>query len=205
MAYHSSYTGPQIDQAVSHAVNMDVNPTAGHTDRVVSSGGVKSALDAKADKNDLATIHQTSPTCTETNGIAADVFFYLDNELVVAKTAIANGATFTSGTNYESPTAGGLNALKSAMLKYKILTNLSQITVPAKSDQYPWATLNFTSAMSADETFVACDIYFAAQLDGLFCSHSYDSSNTLHVCISNVYGSAQTIAAEQLIAVVMYT
>lgn len=42
--YKSSYTGPQIDQAVSHAVNMDVNPTAGHTDRVVSSGGVKSAL-----------------------------------------------------------------------------------------------------------------------------------------------------------------
>lgn len=44
MAYKSSYTGPQIDQAVSHAVNMDVNPTAGHTDRVVSSGGVKSAI-----------------------------------------------------------------------------------------------------------------------------------------------------------------
>lgn len=42
--YKSSYTGPQIDQAVSHAVNMDVNPTAGHTDRVVSSGGVKSAI-----------------------------------------------------------------------------------------------------------------------------------------------------------------
>jgi hypothetical protein len=42
--YKSNYTGPQIDQAVSHAVNMDVNPTAGHTDRVVSSGGVKSAL-----------------------------------------------------------------------------------------------------------------------------------------------------------------
>lgn len=48
MAYHSSYTGPQIDQAVSHAVNMDVNPTAGHTDRVVSSGGVKSAISSSA-------------------------------------------------------------------------------------------------------------------------------------------------------------
>ena len=94
--------------------SLDTSSLTNDADHVPASSVVKSALDAKADKNDLATIHQTSPTCTETNGIAAGVFFYLDNELVVAKTAIANGATFTNGTNYESPTAGGLNALKSA-------------------------------------------------------------------------------------------
>lgn len=95
--------------------SLDTSSLTNDADHVPVSSVVKSALDAKADKNDLATIHQTSPTCTETNGIAAGVFFYLDNELVVAKTAIANGATFTNGTNYESPTAGGLNALKSAI------------------------------------------------------------------------------------------
>lgn len=95
--------------------SLDTSSLTNDAYHVPASSVVKSALDAKADKNDLATIHQTSPTCTETNGIAAGVFFYLDNELVVAKTAIANGATFTLNTNYESPTAGGLNALKSAL------------------------------------------------------------------------------------------
>lgn len=96
------------------AKSLDTSSLTNDADHVPVSSVVKSALDAKADKNDLATIHQTSPTCTETNGIAAGVFFYLDNELVMAKTAIANGATFTNGTNYESPTAGGLNSLMSA-------------------------------------------------------------------------------------------
>lgn len=98
------------------AKSLDTSSLTNDADHVPVSSVVKSALNAKADKTDLTTIHQTSPTCTETNGIAAGVFFYLDNELVVAKTAIANGATFTNGTNYESPTAGGLNALKSAIV-----------------------------------------------------------------------------------------
>lgn len=110
MAYHSSYTGPQIDQAVSHAVNMDVNPTAGHTDRVVSSGGVKSAL-----THDLANIIATGTTNTTGTTIASGEYFYLNGTLVRAKADIAVNATFTSGTNYDAVTAGGLNELKTAI------------------------------------------------------------------------------------------
>ena len=71
------------------------------------------AVTVKADKTDLTSISQTSPTATV--NIASGNFFYLDGVLVQAKTAISSGDTFTSGTNYETPSAGSLNALKSAI------------------------------------------------------------------------------------------
>ena len=120
--YNSSYTGAEIDAAIGKARSIEANPTLAGTESSLTGlqiGSTKYKVDGgsgKADKDDLTTISQTSPTCTETNGIAAGVFFYLDNELVVAKTAIANGATFTLNTNYEYPSAGALNALKSAFV-----------------------------------------------------------------------------------------
>lgn len=73
------------------------------------------SLTAKANKADLSNIFQTSPTCTEANGIGEGKYFYLDNVLVQALTSISNGANFTSGTNYSTVTAGALNELKSAI------------------------------------------------------------------------------------------
>ena len=72
------------------------------------------SLTTKANKADLTDIFQTSPTCTEANGIRVGVYFYLDNVLVQAITTISYGATFTPGTNYTTVTAGALNDLKSA-------------------------------------------------------------------------------------------
>lgn len=87
------------------------------------------AIGGKAAKTELSDIFQTGSTCTEANGIAKGVFFYLNNELVVAKTAIASGATFTLNTNYEVPTAGALNALKSAFGDVETETTNIKITL----------------------------------------------------------------------------
>ena len=145
--------------------SLDTSSLTNDADHVPASSVVKSALDAKADKNDLATIHQTSPTCTEPNGIAAGVFFYLDNELVVAKTAIANGATFTNGTNYESPTAGGLNALKSALSTYTLLwtnqnpnSNFAAQTIPLNLSGYTFARIVYKVATESSSAKTVWDI-----------------------------------------------
>lgn len=67
----------------------------------------QTALDAKADKTDLASIIETSPTASQ--AISVGTYFYLDGVLVKAKTAIASGATFTENTNYTVVTDGALN------------------------------------------------------------------------------------------------
>lgn len=120
--YNSMYTGDEIDNAVTKVGTASATPASGGT-KLFTTGGaytLQTAIANKADKTDLSSINQTGSTCTETNGIAAGVYFYLDGDLVVAKTAIAYGATFTQGTNYEPPTAGALNALKSALTVYAV-------------------------------------------------------------------------------------
>ena len=75
----------------------------------LSATNVQNAIDevvvGKADKTDLTSISQTGSTATQT--IPSGTYFYLNGSLVRAKTNIASGATFVSGTNYES----GDNAL----------------------------------------------------------------------------------------------
>lgn len=52
--YNSAYTGAQIDTAVGKALNPQTTPTAGSAS-LITSGGVKSALDAAATKYDFQT------------------------------------------------------------------------------------------------------------------------------------------------------
>lgn len=59
----------------------------------------------------LTSIIATGTTNTTGATIAKGTYFYLNGTLVQAKADIASGATFTSGTNYEVVTAGGLNAI----------------------------------------------------------------------------------------------
>ena len=62
---------------------------------------------------DLTSIIATGTTNATGATITKGTYFYLNGTLVQAKADIASGATFTSGTNYEAVTAGGLNALQS--------------------------------------------------------------------------------------------
>lgn len=65
---------------------------------------VRNTLNSKADKSDLASLNLTGTTNTTGSQIDAGTYFYLNDALVKAKTDIANGATFTDGTNYEAVT-----------------------------------------------------------------------------------------------------
>lgn len=59
--YNSIYSGQEIDEAVGKALNPDSAPTAG-SQALVTSGGVKSALNQKANSADLGTLEQTVQT-----------------------------------------------------------------------------------------------------------------------------------------------
>lgn len=89
MSYNSSWTGPQIDDAVGKAL-------------------------VSAKQTDLTSIVATGSTNATGSRIASGTYFYLNGTLVRAKANIASGATFTS-SNYEAVTAGGLNELKAAL------------------------------------------------------------------------------------------
>ena len=94
---------------------------------------------SKADKTDLSNIIQTGTTSTQ--AISAGTYFYLNDVLVKAKVAIANGATFTLNTNYEVVTAGALNELNNAIktINTSLSTGLvkrASITVTTTVDSY---------------------------------------------------------------------
>ena len=130
--WNSSFNGQQIEDAITKVRAASATPASGGTD-LFTTGGAYALKTAAAAKADLTSIIQTGTTCTEANGIAAGVYFYLNGDLVCAKTAIANGVTFTLNTNYEVPTAGALNALKSAFA-WKLLgtvTGQTPISLPS--------------------------------------------------------------------------
>lgn len=58
-------------------------------------------------RSDITSINQTGTTATQ--AISSGTYFYLNEVLVRAKTAIASGATFTENTNYMVIAGGGLN------------------------------------------------------------------------------------------------
>ena len=93
--------------------SLDTSSLTNDADHVPVSSVVKSALTKV--ETDLASIHATGTTNTTGATIASGTYFYLNGALVRAKADIAVNATFTSGTNYETVTAGGLNDLKAAL------------------------------------------------------------------------------------------
>ena len=78
-----------------------------------------------AKKADLTSIIATGATNATGATITSGTFFYLNGTLVQALADIASGATFTENTNYEVPSAGSLNALKSAIAEQLCLDNQS--------------------------------------------------------------------------------
>lgn len=95
----------------------------------------ESELSEFAPKSDLTSIIATGTTNTTGATITAGTYFYLNGTLVRALTDIASGATFTSGTNYEAVTAGGLNSLFNTFAKLNgtggvIVSDYNNITSP---------------------------------------------------------------------------
>lgn len=153
----------------------------------------------KADKTDLTTIRQTSPTCSETNGIAAGQYFYLDDVLVKAKQAISSGDTFTDGTNYEAAD-GALNELKNAIdaenVTSKItfasgITNVSSRSNAYKSGKLVVFTFQLKDSLTAasSKTLATIDSSIAPK-DGqavFALAQVQDPSNGNHLGFAIVY------------------
>lgn len=99
-------------------------------DRVYLDGDpTKSVQDKCARKSDLTNLDLTGTTNTTGSTIASGTYFYLNGVFVRAKTAIASGATFTEGTNYEVVTVGDrLNNLFTIKEYIIASTNLSQLS-----------------------------------------------------------------------------
>lgn len=101
---------------------------------------IATALEAqsidKAAKTDLTSIIATGTTNTTGATITVGTYFYLNGTLVQALTYIASGATFTSGTNYEVVTAGGLNSIND-----KIVTQSA--TVAKANANYTYGNVTF--------------------------------------------------------------
>lgn len=121
-------SGTSMDNVVGTMLNNDKT-----LDTNVSSlnEAFRELTESKADKDGLLNIVQTGTTATQF--IPAKTFFYLNGQLVYSKIPIANGATFTLGTNYEVPTAGALNNLSSRITneithQFKYLTSGSSWT-----------------------------------------------------------------------------
>lgn len=72
-----------------------------------------------ATKVDLSNISITGTTNNTGSTIASGTYFYLNGALVRAKADIANNATLTLNTNYETVTAGGLNKLNADIATLK--------------------------------------------------------------------------------------
>lgn len=67
--------------------------------------------DDKVHQSDLTEVQLSGTKNNSGDAIEVGTYFYLNEVLCRAKTSIANGATFTLGTNYEVVTAGALNEL----------------------------------------------------------------------------------------------
>lgn len=132
--------------------NMPIHYPA---DRVYLDGDTtKSVQDKVARKADLTNLDLTGTTNTTGSTIAAGTYFYLNGVLVRAKTDIASGATFTSGTNYEAVTAGALNDLRWKR-KYS-----ADATTDAFNITEPFNEVLISASSTAGSTAAKCSLHF---------------------------------------------
>lgn len=115
--YNSTHTGAQIDAAVTKALNVDNAPTAGSSN-FVTSGGVKSALDAKQN----ALTFDSTPTAGSSNPVTSDG--------IKAKfDQVQSLLTFD-----EVPTAGSNNPVKSKGIKSALDEKVNYSDMSAKAN-----------------------------------------------------------------------
>ena len=136
------------------------------TDLTGAANELKNTLNSKADQDDLASLNLTGTTNTTGNQIDAGTYFYLNGALVKAKTDIANGATFTDGTNYEAVTAGGLNAMSShdwhflttTSTKYELPNTIFQTNAYIIRSGFCFLTLSVNVISPSSTSEIICNV-----------------------------------------------
>lgn len=117
MSKHS-YTEIEFKNAPEHKTTPLNASNLAHIE-----GGISDAFtDIRAVEDALAPINLDNGTNNTGSTIKAGTYFYVSGVICKAITDIANGATLTSGTNYETVTVGALNELNS-----KVIPNVFQL------------------------------------------------------------------------------
>ena len=154
----------------------------------------------KANKTDLTSISETGSTASQ--AISAGTYFYLNGSLVRAKTNIASGATFTANTNYESVTAGALNANKdtgwqtiTTNVRYRNIGSAVYVDI---SGSYTittdgWTTLGTLPVSLAPQHNIINTLY-STYLDNLYTTVRIDTSGNVQVN-GNLANSTQIVYA----------
>ena len=131
----------------------------------------KELTDSKAEKSDLASINITGTTNNTGSSIVSGTYFYLNGQLVRAKTSIANNATLTLNTNYEKVTAGALN-------------NLVAITeVTAKFSDGATQTISLTPPIGHARCYAISGMLAAGNADAIQYLQGYSISGDMNVLV----------------------
>ena len=129
----NSYTKTETDFLLSgkeDTLTFDTTPTNSSTNPV-TSGGIKTALDSKADETMLTESVESSMTATK--NYTAGKLMIVDNKLLRATTDITNGSAITVGTNAEEIDLETLIDNKLDITSWKTTGGLD-ISVPGTTD-----------------------------------------------------------------------
>ena len=141
--YKSSYTGPQINQAVGNALNKDTSTLSNDVNHIPASSVVKSALNTV---DESIAIRVSGNKTTYASGAAIGQYIIVDGSTI---TGITDGLykaakaipynTVIDSTYLTAASGGGLNDLKAAIPPIKAYTqysngSVSSVTLPAISD-----------------------------------------------------------------------
>lgn len=126
------------------------------------------------ESSDLTSIKAVGSTNATGSTITKGTYFYLNGKLCLAKSDIANGATFTLNTNYEVVTAGGLNSLNSAF----VMTTQSMST-PLSLAPLGYVANILTLNVPTGYKLVSYDIKTYGAY-GTFCTFYVDNANNVN-------------------------
>ena len=147
MAYKSSYTGPQIDQAVGNALNKDTSTLSNDVNHIPASSVVKSALNTV---DESIAFRVSGNKTTYASGVAIGQYVIVDGSTI---TGITDGLykaakaipynTVIDSTYLTAASGGGLNELKAA------LTNVENSIPILFDNNFYESQLSFSDANKA--------------------------------------------------------
>ena len=198
----------------------DISTQIGNANTAI--GTLNTTVAGKANKSDLTNLDLTGTTNNTGSTIGAGTYFYLNGTLVRAKTAIANGATFTLNTNYEVVSAGALNSrgMKKLWENPNPTANFAAQNISLSSSDY-----DFLLVLSIQDTSHARSIASTISKKGqdIAVNTSYprgsntyitvlnriftyvdDTSYSVADCISQNTGSASSTSNSSLIPIAIY-
>lgn len=167
--YKSSYTGPQIDQAVGNALNKDTSTLSNDVNHIPASSVVKSALNTV---DESVAIRVSGNKTTYASGAAIGQYVIVDGSTI---TGITDGLykaakaipynTAIDSTYLTAVSGGGMNDLKSALNK---LVYRVTFTLPDSTGYFTTPAGTYPSFADRNNTIVLATAYINADGNYVF-------------------------------------